>query len=154
VVADARQQRVAATGDQAEEGRLERVGLEEVGGDVTLQMVDRDQRQATGSGNCLGRADPDQERPDQARPGGGGNGVDLVQRHPRLPQRRLDHRRGQLQVVTRRHLRHHSPEPLVGGGLGGDQVAEDPRAVEDGGAGVVATRLYRQQQDGYLSRAT
>ena len=36
VVAHAGQQRVAAAGDEAEEGRLERLRLEEVGGDVAL----------------------------------------------------------------------------------------------------------------------
>ena len=67
VVADRRQHRVAAAGDQAEEGRLERVGLEEVGGDVALQVVDGDQRQAPRRGDRLRRADPDQEGADQAR---------------------------------------------------------------------------------------
>ena len=67
VVADRGQHRVAAAGDQAEEGRLERLGLEEVGGDVPLQVVDRDQRQAARRGDRLRGADPDQQRADQAR---------------------------------------------------------------------------------------
>ena len=84
VVADAGEQRVAAAGDQAEEGRLQRLGLEEVGGDVALQVVDRDQRQPARGGDRLGGADPDQQRADQARPGGGGDGVDVVQGDPRF----------------------------------------------------------------------
>ena len=67
VVAHRRQQRVAAAGDEAEEGRLERLGLEEVGGDVALQVVDRDQRQPPRRRDRLGAADADQQGADQAR---------------------------------------------------------------------------------------
>ena len=67
VVANRGQHRVAAAGEQAEEGRLERLGLEEVGGDVALEVVDRDQRQPARRGDRLRGADADQERPDQAR---------------------------------------------------------------------------------------
>ena len=67
VVAHAGEQGVAAAGDQAEEGRLQRLGLEEVGGDVALQVVDRDQRQPPRRGDRLGGADADQEGADQAR---------------------------------------------------------------------------------------
>src|SRR6202012_2632172 len=52
--ADRGRQGVAAGGDEAEEGRLERLRLEEVGGDVALQVVDRDQRQGGGGGGGAG----------------------------------------------------------------------------------------------------
>src|SRR6201999_590292 len=73
VVADRGEQGVAAGGDQAEEGRLERLRLEKVGGDVALQVVDRDQRQPARGGDRLRSGDADQERTDQARPGGRGD---------------------------------------------------------------------------------
>src|SRR3712207_7239453 len=47
---DAREQRVAARGEQAQERRLDRVGLEEVGRDVALQVVDGRQREPAGGG--------------------------------------------------------------------------------------------------------
>ena len=46
VVLDAREERVAAAGDQAQERRLERLGGEEVRRDVALEVVDRRERQA------------------------------------------------------------------------------------------------------------
>src|SRR6201999_3387562 len=101
VVADRGEQGVAAGGDEAEEGRLERLRLEEVGGDVALQVVDRDQRQAARGGGRLRGRDADQQRADQPRPGGRGDRVDVVQGHPRFAEGGLDHRRGQLQVVAR-----------------------------------------------------
>ena len=62
---------------------------------------------------------------------------------PGLGQRHLDHRLDQLQVVARRDLGDDPAEPLVGFRLRGDHVAEDARAVEDGGAGVIAGGLDR-----------
>jgi hypothetical protein len=146
VLAHARQQRVAAAGDQAEKRRLQRLGLEEVGGDVALQVVDRDQRQPARRGDPLRGAYPDQQRPDQAGSGGSGDRLDVVQAYPRLAERRLDHRRRQLEMLAGRDLGHDPAEALVGGGLRGDHVAEDALAVEHGGAGVVAGGLDRQQQ--------
>src|SRR6185312_11455622 len=60
VVADRGEQGVPAGGDQAEEGRLERLRLEEVRGDVALEVVDRDQRQPARGGDRLRGRDPDQ----------------------------------------------------------------------------------------------
>src|SRR6185312_12948371 len=146
VVAHRRQHGVAAGGDQAEEGRLQRFGLEEVGGDVALQVIDRDQRQPAGGGDRLRGRDPDQEGADQPGPGGGGDRLDVVQSHPGLAERRLDHRGGQLQVVAGGDLGDDAAEARVGGGLRGDHVGEDAPAVEHGGAGVVAGRLDGEEQ--------
>ncbi len=153
VVPHPRQQGVPAAGDEAEEGRLERLRLEEVGGDVALQVVDRDQRQPPRRGDRLRGADPDQEGADQARPGGDRDRLDLAQLDLGLGERRLDHRRGQFEVVARGDLGDDAAEVGVRGGLRGDQVREDPRPVEHGRAGVVAGGLDRENQAG-LSRAT
>ena len=144
VIADRGQQGVPAAGKEAEERRLQRLGLEEVGGDVALQVVDRDQRQPPRRGNRLRGADPDQEGADQAGTGGDRHRLDLVERGARLAQGSLDHRRGQLEVVAGGDLRHDAPEPLMGGGLGGDHIGEDARAVEHGRAGVIAGGLDRR----------
>src|SRR4029453_11505973 len=50
VVPHASEQGVAAARNQTDEGRLERIGLQEVGGDVTVQMVHRNQRLAVRAG--------------------------------------------------------------------------------------------------------
>ena len=136
VVAHRGQQRVAAAGDQAEEGRLERLGLEEVGGDVALQVVDRDQRQPPRRGDRLGGADPDQQRADQARAGGHRDRLDLVERGAGLGQRRLDHRHRQLEVVARGDLGDDAAEVRVRLGLRGDHVGEDRAAPSSTAAQV------------------
>ena len=153
VVADPRQQRVAAAGDEAEEGRLERLGLEEVGGDVALQVVDRDQRQPPRAAIALAVLTPTSSAP--IRPGPRcGDGLDLVEGHPRLGQRRLDHRRGQLEVMARGDLGNDAAEARVRGGLRGDHVGEDPRAVENRRAGVVAGGLDREDQSSHMISAS
>ena len=154
VVADRGQQRVAAARDQAEEGRLERLGLEEVGGDVALQVVDRDQRQPPRRGDRLRGADPDQQGADQPGAGGHRDRLDLVERDARLGERGLDHRGGQLEVVAGGDLRDDAAEALVGGGLRGDHVGEDARAVEDRRAGVVAGGLDREDQSSHMISAS
>src|SRR6185436_7637089 len=67
VLGHARQQRVAARGEQAQERRLDRVGQQVIRGDVALQVVDGRQRQPARGGEALGGRDTDQQRADQAR---------------------------------------------------------------------------------------
>ena len=130
----------AAGGSQTEEGRLERLRREEVGGDVALQVIDRDQRQAAGGGDRLRGRDADQEGADQPRPDRDRDRLDLVERHPGLLQRGADDRRRQLQVMARGDLGDDAAEARVGGGLRGDHVGEDPPAGEDGGAARWSSR--------------
>jgi hypothetical protein len=73
VVVDAGQERVAAGGDQAQERRGERLAVgaarvQEVGGDVALQVVDGRQRQAARRREALRRGDADEQRADEAGP--------------------------------------------------------------------------------------
>ena len=67
MVLDVEQQRVAAAGEQAQKGRFGCIGLEEERGDVTVQVVDGDQRQPAGPGERLRRRE-DEERADQPGP--------------------------------------------------------------------------------------
>jgi hypothetical protein len=64
---DAGEQRVPPAGDQAQERRLEHAGLEEGGGDVALEMVDRHERQPPRGRERLGGRDPDEQRADEPR---------------------------------------------------------------------------------------
>ena len=59
-------------------------------------------------------------------------------------ERRVDHRVDQLEVAARGDLGDDAAEAGVQLGLRGDDVAEHARAVEDGGAGVVAGGLDRE----------
>ena len=76
----ARQQRVAARGEQAQERRLDRVGREEVGGDVALEVVDRRERQPPRGGQPLAVATPIEQRADQARALGDRDQLGVVER--------------------------------------------------------------------------
>ena len=145
-IANAREQGVAAARDQAEERRLDRVGLEEVRRDVTVEVVDRDQRLAVRRGQRLGRAQPDQQRADQPGALGDRDLVDLGEAGARLLERGGHHRVDQLEVVARGDLGDDSAVALVERSLGGDDVGEDPRPVDDGGAGVVARRFESEDQ--------
>jgi hypothetical protein len=55
VILDVEKDRMAAAGEQAEEGRFDRVGLEVERGDVAVEVVDRDERQVARPGDCLRR---------------------------------------------------------------------------------------------------
>ncbi len=68
MVVDLGQQGVAAGGEQQQERRLQRIGVEVQRGDVAVQVPDRDQRQAAGIGQRLRARQPDQKRSDQAGP--------------------------------------------------------------------------------------
>ena len=133
-----------AARDQAQEGRLERLGLQEVGRDVTVEVVDLDHRQPARRRQRLRRRDPDQERADQARASGDGDCVEVVERDARLLKRGVDDRVHELQVMPRGDLGHDAAERRMGRGLRGDDVREDPAPIHHGRAGVVAARLDRE----------
>jgi hypothetical protein len=70
----------------------------------------------------------------------------------RLLEGVVDDRVDELEVVARGDLRHHAAEAVVDA-LGGDDVGEDLAAVgDDGGAGVVAGGLEREDHAGGVLR--
>ncbi len=71
---------------------------------MAVQVADGDQRQAACEGQRLGGRQADQQRADQARPLGDGDGVDPVESDPGVDQRPLDDGHAQLQVAARGHL--------------------------------------------------
>ena len=85
---------MAAAREQAEERRLERVRLEVERGDVSVQVVDRHERQAARPGERLRGGEPDEERADQARALRDRDGLDVVERRasPRSSASRIDRR--------------------------------------------------------------
>src|SRR5207244_2080566 len=61
------QHRVSAGREEAEKGRLGLAGLEVERRNVPAKVVDRDEGKAVRPSQGLGRAEPDQQRPDQPR---------------------------------------------------------------------------------------
>ena len=116
---------MAAAREQADERRLERVRLEVQRGDVTLQVVDRDERQAARPGERLRRGEADEQRADEAGAARDGDAVDVVE--AARPPRRAppQHRDDELEVPPRRDLGHDPAEARVQVGLRGDDVRAD-----------------------------
>ena len=148
VLGHAGQQRVAARGEQAQERRLDRVGREEVGGDVALEVVDGRQRQPPRGGQALGGGDADEQRADQARALGDRDQLGVVERGARLGEGVVDDRVDELEVVARGDLGHDAAVAVVDA-LGGDDVRADLAGAGDHRrAGVVAGRLEREDHSG------
>ena len=101
----AREQRVAAAGDQADEGRLEgtgravRTGGEEVGRHVALQVVDRREGKAPGGGQGLRGRQAHQQGAHQPGALRGGDELYLRQRRAGLLERRRHEVVDQLEMV-------------------------------------------------------
>ncbi len=146
MLAHVRQQGVAAGGDQAHEGRFERA-IDEVRGDMALDVVDGGERQLARGGERLGGGEPHEQRPHEARTAGRGDEPDVVERAAGIAQRLLDHEVHELQVVAGGDLGDHAAEAVVDS-LRGDRVRAHRAAgrVEHRGAGVVAAALQRENR--------
>ena len=107
------EQRVPSARQQAEEGRLERVGLEVERGDVAVQVVDGHERQPAAPGERLRGREADEQRADQAGALRDRDGLDVVQAGPGAVERLPEHRQHELEVAARGHLRHDPAEPCV-----------------------------------------
>ena len=144
LIGHAREQRVPAAGDQAEERGLERRRTQECGRDVSVQVIDRRQRQLVRRSESLRRRHADEQRGHQSRPAGDRDHPDAGERRPRPRERVVDHVTDQLEVMTRRDLGH-DPAVAVVDALRGDHVRSDlSLAGDDRRAGIVTTRLERE----------
>ncbi len=110
---DIHQLRVPPGHQQRKEGEGRRIGFQERRQQMTLQMMYRDGSGAPGIRQAPGKAGPDQQRTDQAGPGGIGHPVDLA----RLGARSLECLAYQGQeafhMVSGCQLRHHPPIGLM-----------------------------------------
>ena len=82
---------MAPARDQAEERRLDRVGLEVVRGDVPVEVVDRHEGQPAGGRKRLRRGQADQQRPDQAGTARDRDRAQVRQPHTPRAKRLLDY---------------------------------------------------------------
>ena len=131
-----------AAREQAEERRLERVGLEVERRDVTVQVVDRRERQPARPRERLRRGDADEQRADQPGPARDGDELDVVERRAGVAERLPHDRQDELQVPPRRDLGHDAAEPRVQVRLRGDDVGADLSVARDErGRRLVARRL-------------
>jgi len=95
---------VAAGDDEPEERRLGRIVGEAGGEQVAFEVVDADQRPAREPGEPLGGLHPDEQRADEPRPAGHGDGVEVGEAHARLDERLVDDRQHLHHVVARGEL--------------------------------------------------
>jgi hypothetical protein len=151
VVLDAREQRVAAAGEQADERRLHdrgpaRLQAQEVRRDVTLQVVDGRERQAARGGDRLRGRHADQQRADEPGALRHGDEPDVVERRAGATQRVVDRRVGELEVVARGDLRHDAAVGVVDALRRDDVGAQLAVGGDDGRARVVAARLEREDE--------
>ena len=116
--------------------------LEEGGVDVTLEVVDADQRLLLGVRHGLGRRASDEERADEAWALGHRDAVHVAEGHPGVVQGAPDHRHDHLGVPAGRQLRHDTAVGRVDVVLRRHDAREDLAApVQYGGRGLVARRL-------------
>jgi hypothetical protein len=110
--------------------------------DVTLQVVDRDERLAERIGQGLGVADADQQGSREARALGYGDGIEVCHGHAGLTYGRLNHRHNGAEVLAGGELRDDAAVGRVDRDLGGHYVGESAGAAgHHGGGGLVAGAL-------------
>ena len=109
------------------------------GPDVRLDVMDGHQRLPVHPGPTLGRGDTHEQRPDQARLGGDGDGIDVRRAHAGLVKRLVDDRQDLLEVGAAGELGDDAAVERVHGRLAVDDGGEDvSAAADDGCCGFVA----------------
>ena len=78
---------MTAAREQAEEGRVDGLGLQEQRRHMAVEVVDRSERQSTRPGERLRRRQPDEERADQPRALRDRDPFDPVEPDPGLAER-------------------------------------------------------------------
>ncbi len=101
--------------------------------EVTLEVVDPDERDPPRQGVGLGGAHPDQQRADETGPHGGGDPVEVTRCGVGDVEGSADNGREQLDVGPAGNLRHDPAEVGVQVGLAGHHRALDDPAVLDHG---------------------
>ena len=140
---------MATACEQADERRLDRIGLQVERGDVAVEMVDRGEGQLVCPRERFRGSETDEERPDQARPAGDGDLVDVVERRPGLAERLAQHGQDELEVAPRGDLGDDAAETGVQVGLGRDDVGADLAVPGDERRrGLVAGGLEREYHGG------
>ena len=123
--------------------------------EVTLQMVDRDERDSAREGERLAGREPDEKRADQPGPGGRRDQIDLLDRRVSLGERLLEGDREVLEVRAGRDLGNDAAVRSVRGELRGDDVREHAAVpVEDRNGGLVAGSFDAEDEHGFRQGRT
>ena len=134
-------------GDEQRDRRvLERFAIEQVGADVSDEVVDGVERLVERDRERLGGADADHEGARETRPARHGDRVELGEAHLSFRERLLDCGAERLEVRSRGDLGHDAAVAGVLVHRRGDDVREQRRAAHDADAGLVAARLDAEHQ--------
>ena len=120
---------VSAGHDEAQKRRGQLRVRQIVSGNVSPQVVHRDQRKPGRHRQSLGEVDADQQRADQPRCRRDRDPVEVGKRHAGVRQRLVHHPRDRLRVAAARDLRHHAAVELMFLHLRRDHVAAHGAAV-------------------------
>ena len=138
------QQRMPARHEQRDERRCQVRVLHERGEEVPFHMMNADQLAVPGVRQRLGVDHTHQQRPDQPRALGYGDGVHGAPADAGLGEGAVHHRRQRRQMGATRELRHHAPEHPVHVLRQDHEPSElgtATLAYQHGGRGLVARRL-------------
>ena len=128
-------------------GRAVHLVFEQNGVDVTFQVVHADQRLAEGKRQRFAIDESDQERADQSRPFGDGEGVHGADGQVGLPAGLLDHRLNLAQMFAGGEFGDHASIFFVGQNLGGHDAGTNFRAVRHHRRGrFIATGFNAEHQ--------
>ena len=149
VISDQHQMGVASRNNQTGKGRLQgRLG-NIVGTDVSLYMMDSDQRDPCRKAQSLGGRDADEQGAHQTGTVGHGDGIHFLQLSAGLLQGLADDLRHALGVLSGGDLGHHAAVERVDVDLGGDHVGEDLPAVHNDRSRRLITAGFNCQ-NGYI----
>ena len=119
---------------------------------MALQMVHRNERNASRLSHRLAGHQPHQHPADQPRPGSRRHAVELSIRNPRRIHRRRHRRVRQLCMCPRRNLRHHAQIRRMLLQLRSDNVGEQRHfpvlKPQDSSSGLVAGGFDAKDSDG------
>ncbi len=113
------------------------------------QVVHGVQGLAKGDGERLCRRDPDHQGAGEAGATRHRDGVELLERHARLVERRLERRHDRLEVCPRGNFGHDAAVSRVLVHRAGDHVGEQLGASNDPHAGLVTAGLDAEDERGH-----
>ena len=120
-------------GEEAHEGRLDRVGAEEERRDVSVQVVDGGEGQRQPPGKRLGCRQTDEQRAYESGAARRGHELDVAEGRVGIAESLLDHGRHELEMAPGCHLRYDAAERRVQLGLRRDDIGEHVSVAGDEG---------------------
>ena len=117
--------------------------------DVAFNVVDPDERHAGGEAQALGIGQPDQQRPDQARTHGDGDGRKVFQTGAGAQQGFANHRNDGAQMLPRSQFGNHAAVLAVHGDLRSHHAGKHGIAARHHGGGSLIAGGFDAQDTHY-----